>query len=210
VLDSQESFASHYELGPSQREALRTFDRLLLETNAHTNLIARSTTEQRWERHYADSAQLLPLMPDTPFDHLDIGSGAGFPGVVLRILTMDREDTSCTFCDSVQKKAAFLSQVVTEARLPRTKVLATRLDPRRDGHGFDVITARAVTALPGLIALVAPRLKPGGMLIAPKGRRAQEELDAARKAWSFDLETVPSQTDPSATILLIREPKALS
>jgi 16S rRNA (guanine527-N7)-methyltransferase len=164
--------------------------------------------EERWARHYADSAQLAKFLPDQPSDLLDLGAGAGFPGVVLRILTLDRTDMRCTFCDSVQKKAAFLSRVVAEAGLPACRVVADRAERALLGQGFDVITARAVTALPKLLHLTRPLLKPDGLLIAPKGRRAQMELDEAAEEWSFRVEQYPSETDPEASVLLLRELKA--
>jgi 16S rRNA (guanine527-N7)-methyltransferase len=208
VLRSFEDFAAHYQLTEDQRTALRTYDAELLAVSAHTNLIARGTIPERWSRHYQDSAQLLPFLPLENARLLDLGAGAGFPGMVLRILTAERTGLRFTFCDSVQKKAAFLRQAAAKAGLPDVQVVDQRAETALRGERFDVVTARAVTSLSQLLALAGPLLAPGGMLIAPKGRRAQVELDEASEDWSFDLERHPSETDAEASILIMRNLEA--
>ena len=94
------------------------------------------------------------------------------------------------------KKAAFLKQVAQKAQLNSIQVTSDRVERMPGSRAFDLITARAVTALPALMELAIPRLAPGGLMLFPKGRRAQQEVDAAREQWSFDLEAVPSRTDP--------------
>ena len=197
-------------IGACARELtlFRGFDRMLAQTQSHTNLIARSTWEQRWDRHYRDSAQLFPLIPARTRRLLDIGSGAGFPGIPLAILALQRApQLHLHLAESVGKKARFLEEVATSLPLANVTVLNERIDARGGAHEFDLITARAVTALPDLLALAAPRLARGGCLLFPKGRRAQEELDAAAKQWSFSITATASETDPQARILAIRELK---
>ncbi|MCQ8183813.1 16S rRNA (guanine(527)-N(7))-methyltransferase RsmG [Parvularcula maris] len=203
-----EGFAALHNATDRQVEALQVYDEELLSTSAHTNLIARSTLEDRWSRHYHDSAQLLPLLPKAPYRLLDLGTGAGFPGMVLRILTMEEEGARYTFCDSVQKKAAFLSRVAEKAQLPLARIVPARAEQAFRDERFDVITARAVTNLTALLSLAAPLLATEGRLIAPKGRRAQVELDAASEDWSFDLERHDSKTDAEASILVLRNIEA--
>lgn len=206
--DSEAAFLDGIAADEGERARFATFDRLLLETAAHTNLVARSSIPARWQRHYADSAQLLPCIPAAAGTLLDIGSGAGFPGIVLAILaTARRPALRITLCDSVGKKASFLRKAVDGLELANAEVIEGRIEALAPARRFDAITARAVTALPDLLALAAPRLAAGGLMVFPKGRRAQEEVDAARERWSFDVEQVPSGTDPSARILLIRAPK---
>lgn len=197
-------------IGASETERLRfeAYDRELLATSAHTNLIARATLPDRWQRHYADSAQLADLLPADADSLLDIGSGAGFPGMVIAILAQDRlPRLRLTLCDSVGKKAAFLTRVAENAALTRLQVIHGRVENLPASSTFAVVTARAVTALPALLALAAPRLDPDGVLVFPKGQRAEEELDRAREQWSFECESVASRTDRAARILLIRSPE---
>ena len=205
--DPWAELAAEFELSEAELLRLGIFDEILQKTSSHTNLVARPSLPDRFERHYRDSLQLFPLVPSSARSALDIGSGAGFPGLVLASLAQERlTDLSFTLCDSVGKKAAFLKQVVQKAQLNSIQVTSDRVERMPGSRAFDLITARAVTALPALMELAIPRLAPGGLMLFPKGRRAQQEVDAAREQWSFDLEAVPSRTDPEAKILLIREP----
>nr|WP_269815609.1 16S rRNA (guanine(527)-N(7))-methyltransferase RsmG [Parvularcula mediterranea] len=191
----------------AEAERFSAYDAALVETSVHTNLVARKSLPDRWERHYADSAQLWPLLPDNAENALDFGSGAGFPGMVMAIMCEERRPAlSWTLCDSVGKKAAFLAAVAQKAQLDRCQVLSGRVESLARKKAYDLITARAVTALPGLLELATPLLAIGGTMIFPKGQRAQQEVDAAREQWSFELETVASQTDRDAAILVIRAP----
>ncbi|MEM6914179.1 MAG: RsmG family class I SAM-dependent methyltransferase, partial [Pseudomonadota bacterium] len=117
-----------------------------------------------------------------------------------------RPDLRCTLCESVQKKAAFLREATKAGGLSRTSVAALRVESLQKVQRYDVITARAVTALPRLLELAIPVLAPNGTLLFPKGRRAQQELDQAKEQWSLEVETVPSTTDPDASIFVIRAP----
>ncbi len=192
----------------SERERLVAYDQLFVETAEHTNLVARSSIPERWERHYHDSTQLLPFLPSEAQTFLDIGSGAGFPVVPLAILSLERSPRRIfTAVDSVGKKARFLQAASKACGLINLTVHHDRAENLRRLGPFDVITARAVTALPTLIGLAAPLLAEDGMMVFPKGRRAHEEIDAACEEWSFDLRRERSETDPEATILLIRSPR---
>ncbi|MEE4208427.1 MAG: 16S rRNA (guanine(527)-N(7))-methyltransferase RsmG [Parvularcula sp.] len=201
-------FCSAFSLTPTERAAFEAFDGHLTNVNAHTNLIARSSSNERWSRHYADSAQLFDLIPADARTLLDVGSGAGFPGIVLAILAQTRRpDVAFTLCESIQKKATFLREASQAAGLRNLNVQAVRVETLPSSAKFDVITARAVTSLDSLMGLAAPRLAGGGTMIFPKGRRAQVELDEARKQWSFKFDRRASMTDPEAAILLIEDAK---
>ncbi len=205
--DTLDDFCGIFGLTPEESAAIAAFDRHLIAFNTHTNLIARSTVEARWTRHYADSAQLFPLIPERAPCLVDIGSGAGFPGVVLGIMAQARRpDLELILVESIGKKATFLRECADICNLCNLKVMAERMESVSIPPA-GVITARAVTALPKLLDLAGPRLAPDGLMIFPKGRRAEVELDAARERWSMQVERRPSHTDPDATILLIREPR---
>ncbi|MEO1659029.1 MAG: 16S rRNA (guanine(527)-N(7))-methyltransferase RsmG [Pseudomonadota bacterium] len=206
--DSAEAFFQSINASEGERSALAAIDEVFVETAAHTNLVARSTLPERWLRHYADSAQLWSLIPENARSLLDIGSGGGFPGLVLGTLSeFRRPELCCALCESIQKKAAFLREAAKAGGLSRTSVAALRVEALPKAQHFDVITARAVTALPKLLDLAAPKLAESGILLFPKGRRAEQELDEAREQWSLQVERVPSATDPDASILVIRSPK---
>lgn len=208
--NSESGFLDGIEASPWERDAFSTYDRQLLATAEHTNLVARSSLDHRWERHYGDSAQLWPIIPESALNLLDFGSGAGFPGMVLAILSQDRRPGfKVTLCDSVGKKANFLAGVAQAVGLTDTRVIAGRVENLPATQRFDVITARAVTALPGLIEYAASRLNSGGVMIFPKGQRAELELDQAQKQWSFEVESKSSETDPEARILMLRSPERI-
>lgn len=209
--DPWAALQAEFALSANELQRLKAYDAWLLETSAHTNLVARSSLPHRWERHYRDSLQLFPLVPKEAETHLDIGSGAGFPGIILSILAQDRLPAlQTTLCDSVGKKAAFLEAAGLAAGLDKLTVSSKRVETFPRAQKFDVITARAVTALPALLDLAIPRMANGGLLVFPKGQRAQQEVDAAQEQWSFEIESRPSLTDKDAAILLIREPSRRS
>ncbi|MEM1379808.1 MAG: 16S rRNA (guanine(527)-N(7))-methyltransferase RsmG [Pseudomonadota bacterium] len=200
-----EAFFGTVKASAYERNAFCQFDTLLAETQAHTNLVARSTWDGRWIRHYLDSTQLLDFIPRKSCAVLDIGSGGGFPAIPLAILAKTRlPDVTVTLCESISKKAVFLERVVRLADLSNCTVLHGRVSEVAKRRHFNVVTARAVTALPKLIELALPHLGEDGYLLFPKGKRAEVEVDEARKRWSFDLESRKSITDPEASLLLLR------
>ncbi|WOI53303.1 16S rRNA (guanine(527)-N(7))-methyltransferase RsmG [Parvularcula sp. LCG005] len=201
-----------FQLSAEEAQKLAAFDELLVETAQHTNLIARASLGDRWERHYADSAQLFDLLPATSQRLIDIGSGAGFPGIVLAIMAEQRlPQLRLQLVDSVGKKARFLQTVISELPLGNCHSSSQRAEVFHVKHPpYDVVTARAVTALDKLLDLAVPLMSDDGLLIFPKGERAQEELTKAAATWTFDLETRPSLTHSGAQILMIRKPERRS
>lgn len=204
LADLQAAFA----LTSDEAERLNRFDAALLETQSHTNLISRSSVESRWHRHYADSLQLLEHLPQAGSWH-DIGSGAGFPGLVLAAIAQTRSpQTRFTLCDSVQKKARFLEGAVEAMGLTNTTVRDVRAETlHKEKARFSVVSARAVTSLEKLLGLSAPMLAPDGLLIFPKGERAQSELTEAERRWTFEAESRPSMTSGTASILILKRPE---
>ena len=199
-----EDVVAAYGLRPDELERLHRIDAVLCETNVHTNLISRSTTAHRVVRHYADSLQLWPHLPESARTLLDIGSGGGFPALPLAVMAAERRpDLALTLCESVRKKASFLEQAADAADLSNVTVRNVRAEALTDR--FEVVTARAVASLDKLLALAVPLLRPGGTLIAPKGRRASEELDEAKKTWRMTAKRVKSKTDPDAVVLILTD-----
>ena len=180
-------------------DRLKAYAELLLDWNKRKNLIGRSTEPTLWHRHMLDSAQIYPLIPKTAQSLLDIGSGAGFPGLVLAIMGVP----GVHLVESDQGKAAFLGEAARVTGTPVT-IHAKRLEEMA-AFPADVITARALAPLTDLLALSQPFLREGGLCIFPKGQNVEVELTEAHKRWRIKTDRRSSQTDPGSTILCIGE-----
>jgi 16S rRNA (guanine527-N7)-methyltransferase len=184
-------------------EKLRHYYSLLLKWQEKINLISPNTVPDAWKRHFIDSAQIAPLLPTAAKTLYDLGSGAGFAGMVLAIL---RPDITVTLIESDAKKCAFLAAVSRETSTP-VKILIERIESARDGlKAPDLVTARALAGLDNLFAYAWPWAaeNPDLRLIFPKGGQAQAEIEAAQTAgWLFDAVKTPSKTERSAQILSI-------
>jgi 16S rRNA (guanine527-N7)-methyltransferase len=191
------------------REKLSLLERELRRWQAIKNLVGPATLDHIWDRHIVDSLQLLDLAPDARA-WLDLGSGAGFPGLVLAIAGYDRGLT-VDLVESNSRKCAFLRHIV---RL--TGVRATVNEARLESviPGFvgktDVVSARALASLTKLLEWTHPLLKAGTIGLFPKGRDAEIELTEARESWTFNVEILPSRTDSEARILRITSIESLS
>ena len=161
------------------------------------NLVARSTLDHPWTRHVVDSAQLLLHAPPSG-TWLDLGSGAGFPGLVIATLRAD----PVTLIESRRMRVAFLRSAVEALELgDRVTISASRAETAPLGR-FDVITARAFAPLHRLLPLAERFANPATRWLLPKGRSAQAELDAARRTWQGEYRIVPSVTDPDSAIIV--------
>jgi 16S rRNA (guanine527-N7)-methyltransferase len=194
--------ASQHDVSRETDDLLDRFSALVARWTPRINLIAPSTLAQIGSRHIADSAQLLPLATPDWTHWADLGSGAGFPGIVIAILARHRSPSPrITLVESDQRKAAFLRAAVQDLGLS-TRVQAERAETLAP-LGADVLSARALAPLAGLLPLAQRHLALGGRALFPKGRRAEDEIATARTAWRFDLISHPSHTDPQARILQI-------
>ncbi|MBO6763427.1 16S rRNA (guanine(527)-N(7))-methyltransferase RsmG [Maricaulis sp.] len=189
------------------RETLDGFDRwrqILVETSAHTNLVARSSLDHFWERHALDSFQLMPLVSRETRLVADLGAGAGFPGMALALGFRDRGQAArVVMVDSVGKKVAFLRKVIDDLGL-NAEARSVRVETLDPAEGFDLVTARAFAPLNKLLGYAEPLLKNGAEGLFFKGRQYQDELTEARKSWTVDPEVIPSQTS-DGVILRIKE-----
>jgi 16S rRNA (guanine527-N7)-methyltransferase len=192
----------------SVQSNLETFATLLRKWNAVQNLVSRETLEELWPRHIEDSLQLVPLLRPSDRSILDLGSGGGFPAIPLAIATRD-SDRHFTLLEPVTKKAAFLKTVARELALPVT-VHALRAEQFDSRETVDVLTSRALAALPDLIALGARLLAPAGHFLLHKGQNYRQELDAATQLHDFDVVVHPSKTDARGVILEITNLRAKS
>lgn len=177
------------------------YAKMLVEWNERFNLVASSTLPHLWTRHMADSAQLRPFVPAQTRVLVDLGSGAGFPGLVLAILGVPEVH----LVESIGKKARFLAEVAKELEL--NVIVHNERAEKIKGLSADVVTARAVTALPDLLSMAKPFMDKHSLGLFLKGEKAEAELTAARKYWTFNCNSQPSQTDPSGVVLAISELK---
>ena len=176
---------------------LELYAGLLEKWQKAVNLVAPSTLPELWQRHMLDSAQLWPLLPPGTRRLVDLGSGAGFPGLVLAILGV----AEVHLVESDQKKAAFLREVARVTGAP-----ATIHNQRIEAVGplaVEVVTARALAPLPRLLTLAAPFLAAGAIGLFLKGESAAEELTEARRQWTMTVTAEPSRTSPQGVILRV-------
>lgn len=193
-------------LTPVSRE---TEDRLvaiaaLLEKWQKTiNLVAPKSLPQLWTRHIADSLQLVPLAGEVK-RWVDIGSGGGFPGLVVAAALAESDDTDVTLIESDTRKAAFLREASRIAELPVT-VLPMRIEQvaEKIAEGVEVVSARALAPLPKLLDLSYPFLKQGARGLFLKGQDVDNELTESSKSWRIDATIKESLTDDSGRILIV-------
>jgi 16S rRNA (guanine527-N7)-methyltransferase len=182
-------------------ERLKAYVSLLTRWQERMNLVAPGELEDLWRRHMWDSAQLAELAPVSADVWADLGSGAGFPGLVLAVMLADRPGFRMHLVESNARKAAFLRESARITGAPATihAVRAESLTPL----GADVLTARALYPLPQLLDFFVRHRAPSGIALFPKGQGLGAELTAARRAWSFTVERLPSRTDEGGQILRI-------
>lgn len=177
---------------------------LLKEWQRTHNLVARSTVDDVWTRHVADSLQLLDHAPDGFRHWVDLGSGAGFPGLVVAIACKEQPERRFTLVEANGKKAAFLRAAIRESGA-RATVVAERIEKHAPAaEPADVVSARALAPLAELLGLGAPYLRDGGVMLFLKGQDAVQELGAASKYWEFDVLDHASVTDAGGRVLAIR------
>jgi len=197
--------ALFFEKIPEARSRVAYFDRYaeqLQEMQNKINLIGSSTLPRLWLRHFLDSAQLLPRIADPQNKILlDIGSGAGFPGLVLAILGVGQVH----LVESTKKKADFLRRVSHETAChDRIQVHSERIEALESFH-VDIITARACASLEQLLQWILPFLHEQTQCLFLKGQRAEEETQRALKNWEFDLKVYPSLSDCRGSILHMKQ-----
>ena len=179
---------------------LEDFVELLLRWNERINLVAKAPPEVVRQRHVEDCLQLVPILPAGHGALADLGSGAGLPGLVLAIAT-GRETH---LVESDRRKSAFLAEAAARLALSNVRVHPVRIESVQLPP-VQVLTARALAPLSGLLPHAHRLLAPGGVAVFPKGRSAERELADASKAWSFRAERFASHTDPEATILRLSD-----
>lgn len=179
-------------------ERLEAFTTLLREENERQNLVSKGSLATLWERHILDSAQLVRFAPADAGLWLDLGTGAGFPGLLVPLF----HPASVILVESRRLRADFLRTAASLLGVAkRVEVVCSRLETVAT-RPCDVISARAFAPLPKLLALAERFSTPGTVWILPKGRNAKSELDAARSSWQGDFRLEPSLTDAESRIVV--------
>jgi 16S rRNA (guanine527-N7)-methyltransferase len=185
---------------PERMAELETFLGMLTEANAVMNLVGPDSLPDFWNRHAWDSAQLIDRAGFAR-TWADLGAGAGFPGLVLAILSKGRPEAHVWLIDSLQKRCRFLQTVVDALDMPATVVWG-----RAEAQALkvDVVTARAVAPLEKLLGYAQPYLDRGAQGLFLKGEKVEAELREASKAWHVEAELSVSRSDPRGRIVTVR------
>lgn len=176
---------------------------LLKKWNATINLIGKTTEADIWQRHIWDSYQLIPLIPSTTRSLVDLGSGAGLPGIVLACVF----SFPITLVERDARKSSFLREAVRSLGLTHVTILQE--DATKITGPFDVITSRALAALDTLCGFAYPLMQDGSICLFPKGENCATEVVQARTHWAFESQVIHSKTHEKASIVSISKLKPL-
>ena len=205
-IDGPAAFARAMPVSRETLGKLETYADLLVEWGRAQDLVAPSTLGDVWHRHIADSAQLLALAPPDATRWVDLGSGAGFPGLVIAILARDQPGLRVHLVESSNRKCSFLREVARRCAAP-VDIHCLRIEEFATHHTLappEVVTARALAPLGKLLSLAQPLLADTTVALFLKGRGASREIEDARKHWLFQVLSIPSRTDPDGRIVDIR------
>ena len=201
-INTAEKFQKEFNVSRETMMMLTQYLVVLTKWNPKINLVASSTLQNAWHRHFADSAQLWDLAPEGATQWLDIGSGAGFPGLVIAAIASEKSpDMQITLIESDRRKSIFMQTAAREMGV-NVRIISERIETLEPMNA-DILSARALAPLAQLLEFAELHLKPTGTCLFPKGARANSELTAATSSWHIPHEVFPSQTDSEAVILRI-------
>jgi len=197
-----EGFRARYNVSRETIERLLAYEELIKKWNPVINLISKSTIDHIWPRHILDSAQIWDQQPPAAKYWLDIGTGGGFPGLVIAILAKElKPDLIIALVESDARKSSFLLKTSVDLGLS-AEIMISRAEDLRP-QAAHVVSARALAPLNKLFGLVERHLCDDGVCLFSKGENAENELTLARKYWTFKLQKTPSRTDSGGVILRI-------
>lgn len=206
VLDA-ESFFEVAHVSRETMDRLAVYESLLRKWQGSINLVSKSTLDEVWRRHFWDSAQLLAHSTEKDLKWADLGSGAGFPGLVLAILARERPGFQMNLVESDQRKSVFLREVIRETGAP-AMVHTSRIEAPETIAAIgpcDALSARACAPLDRLLGWAEPYFSPTTEAFFLKGSKWQEELTLAQKSWTFRVTSYPSQADPEGCVLKVEQ-----
>lgn len=199
MSDERAGFLTQVDVSRETLARLDGYAGLLTKWNPAINLVAPSTLGQLWTRHFLDSAQVLEIAPEGR-TWVDIGTGGGFPGLIVAILAAEkRPNLRVTCIESDLRKATFLRTVARETGV-KADVISKRIE-QVDPLGADILSARALASLAQLLSYAERHLSPNGRALFLKGANHAAEVQEALETWSFRADTYPSKTSSEAVIL---------
>lgn len=198
-----ENILELYNVSRETIDELKKYEALVLEWNNKFNLISKSSVQYIWNRHILDSLQLCQFVKNTDKVMFDFGSGAGFPAIVLSIVSKQLfPDLKIYLIESISKKAMFLNFVKDSLNL-NIEVINDRIENIK-ARNVDLISSRAMASLDKLMDYSKPFCGKNTRLVFPKGEKYQEEIGISQKKWLFDIDIIQSITDDSGKILYIK------
>ncbi len=200
---TKEEIIKKFNISNAQEQLLDTYIFNLKKYNKHTNLVGRSTLEDPWKRHILDCLQILPTLNNYNCSILDMGTGAGLPGLILSIMGCQ----NVTLVDSNNKKTKFLEKIKKEMNL-KVKIILDRVE-NEEAKKYDIITSRALGNLSKLFTYSHNFLKKNTVLIFLKGKTVNDEILDANKIWKFKYHKRTSLSDRGGSLLVIRNLKKL-
>ena len=202
---SFEDFARDSNVSRETLADYQAWSALLLKWNRKINLVSPTALGDFWRRHALDSWQIWPHIPPNAKNFIDLGSGAGFPGLAMAIGCKEQGHGHVTLVESAGKKTSFLRAVIRDLKLPATATSerAEDIEPKI----YDVVTARAFAPLPRLFSYAQPFWGEGTIGLFLKGEAVEEELTEASKTWRYNVEKVPSLSNGEGCLLKITELK---
>lgn len=199
-MNGRAAFEAETGVSRETMSRLDTYSALLKKWNPAINLVSKSTMPEHWTRHFLDSAQILDLSEKKVGLWADIGTGGGFPGLIVAILAAERAPELRVVCvESDTRKATFLRTVARETGID-VEVISERGETLAPLNA-NVVSARAFAPLVKLLDHTERHLAPDGQAIFLKGAGYEAEVSESLETWAFQLDTYPSKTDPAATIL---------
>jgi 16S rRNA (guanine527-N7)-methyltransferase len=194
----RDTFADTFNVSRETMKQFDTYAELLADWQTRMNLVGPSTLPVVWDRHFADSAQLV-VLAGYGRSWLDVGAGAGFPGIVVALLD---PSARLTLVESITKKCRFLGEVVERLELTERVAIENRRIETLPRQKFDVITARALASLGQLFDWCLVYAGSGTRWLLPKGVRVSDELTTAEQQFTFNYQLMPSKTDGDARIVI--------
>ena len=196
---TKETFISQLNVSRETLDLFLHYAEILAKWQAKINLISGNTVDNVWSRHFLDSAQLYDLVPRGAKTLLDIGSGAGFPGMVLAVMGVK----NVTLVEADSRKCLFLSEVLRQTGT-HANIVNCRIE-EFDGGYYDIITARALAPMDKLLTYINPHFGPGTKGIFLKGKQVGCELTKAKKQWKLEYKAVPSITNDRGSIIVVEK-----
>lgn len=202
----RQEFEDAFDVSRETMMRLDQYAALLTKWNPAINLVSKSTLATLWQRHFHDSAQMYQFRPENTLHWVDLGSGGGFPALVLAVLALEfNSDDKFTLVESDIRKVAFLQTVIRELGL-NAVAIAERIEAVPP-LGANVLTARALSSLDKLLEFAELHLAPNGIAVFPKGETYKKEIEDTVGQWKFELEEFTSKTNPNGAILKIGDLK---